>query len=151
MGTHPIFESDFDCLTDIFQMSRQSIPLQDLIIMSGLDRKEFAALVGQISLVVNQAQRFPSFFQKLLGATEVLRDTFEEYAEGDKTKLTIRKFAELCRTVFPHVSRDVFEYRIYQFFKAEDKDKNELLDFQEFITLMVEISADPRHLASPSG
>merc|ERR1712025_124640 len=108
MGTHPIFESDFDCLTDIFQMRRSAL---------------------------REATGVSSF----LGATEALRDIFEEYGSkvGDKTMMTRAKFVELCEDVSmdPRMGAPIYN-NIFRY--VADKDNNDLLDFQEFVTIMLD-------------
>merc|ERR1712025_119634 len=155
MGTHPIFESDFDCLTDIFKMpyyafsSRLPTLEQDefndrishasrrlsALRESGLDLSEFATLVDQSTLPTNHSVQISSF----LGATKVLRDTFEEYASqvGDRTMMTRAKFIEFCIDVNRRIRIPPMFYED-MFRRFADKDNNDLLDFQEFVTLLLD-------------
>ena len=97
-------------ISDIFQMSALSGAMDVLrhtfrivddlaaesqeLKKSGLDVKKFAEFLADWSRLSYYS------WKKFLGATEVLRDTFEEYAskEGEKTMLSIEKFAEICNT-----------------------------------------------------
>merc|ERR1712025_295314 len=142
MGTHPIFESDFDCLTDIFKMPRSNVRyaarishalrmVSDALRESGLDLSEFV----HEQIPANQPVQIASF----LGATEVLRDTFEDYASnvGGRRMLTKEKFVEFCydvnrgRRIPTWICDQIFQYHA-------DKDHNDLLDFQEFVSILLD-------------
>jgi len=61
MGTHPIFESDFDCLTDVYRCARELGMLHHVV--GGIMPVRRLSLLSQFNLFQNNVFCFPSAWE----------------------------------------------------------------------------------------
>merc|ERR1712227_622744 len=146
MGTHPIFESDFDCLTDLCNMSALQEAMYGLISIfhehagndKQLNKAELRKLLDQ-GLLYYYIKIFNSLISHIKCVAEwaFCRDNLgDKNAEIEKNQ----KFAKKKNN--PEANSDV----LFQNLEGLDQDESGFVNFSEFVTMVAALTAATKQL-----
>merc|ERR1712156_104157 len=100
MGTHPIFESDFDCLTELYNMAEEQ-KTNDLPEVENIDmQEELTKLEDEINtlkqVLASKETQAAELRKKLgIGFGQQIQQKFATIADSDTVKKTSETFAEV--------------------------------------------------------
>jgi len=138
MGTHPIFESDFDCLTDFFKMSEQNnqteVPTQNEELKAELTKLEDE--INTLKQVLASKEQQAAEMRTKLGITPLaqIKTTFENIGKSEtaqKTQAALSEFGDNTGKAFASFGNTVSTKFSEMKFKIKMK-KRSSPSFQSF-------------------